>query len=162
MHSVTVAIWSKLLTWIAGSKTIHSKTGHSTRCPKWVHSRPGRASSKSGQVRYSPKATDSPFKATCRDGPETDIPRLIDHLVGDGYENRKHAEAEQLSSPEVQDQEIRSVPVLSSETPALVLALYCRLPPTSRVRIAGTTVFAVGIPSVLRGVDHRQNTQYMR
>jgi hypothetical protein len=28
--------------------------------------------------------------------------------------------------------------------------------------IAGTIVFAVGIPSVLRGVDHRQNTQYVR
>jgi len=32
-------------------------------------SRPGQACSRSGQVRYSPKATDNPFKATCRDGP---------------------------------------------------------------------------------------------
>ena len=28
--------------------------------------------------------------------------------------------------------------------------------------VAGTIVFAVGIPLVLRGVDHRQNTQYVR
>lgn len=37
------------------------------------HSRPGRASSRSGQVRYPPKATDNTFKTTCRDGPLGDI-----------------------------------------------------------------------------------------
>jgi hypothetical protein len=52
--------------------------------------------------------------------------------------------------------------VLSSETQPFVLAHYCRLPPASSVRIAGTIVLAVGIPSVLRGVDHRQHTQYVR
>jgi len=51
---------------------------------------------------------------------------------------------------------------MSSETPPLVLALYCRLPPALSVRIAGTIVFSVGILSVLRGVDHRQNTQDVR
>jgi hypothetical protein len=67
----------------------------------------------------------------------------------------RHRLGERLGDPEVEDQQIRSVPVLSSETPPLVLTLYCRLPPASSGRIAGTIVIAVGILSVLRGVDHQ-------
>jgi hypothetical protein len=36
------------------------------------------------------------------------------------------------------------------------------LTPASRMRTAGTIVFAADISLVLRGVDHRQNTRYLR
>jgi hypothetical protein len=36
---------------------------------RFGHSRPGRASSNFGHVRYAPKVTTSDRAATCRDGP---------------------------------------------------------------------------------------------
>jgi hypothetical protein len=51
-------------------------------------------------------------------------PASVYRLVGQGHEYRKNAEAAWLGGPEIQGQQIRSAPAVSSETLPLVLAIY--------------------------------------
>jgi hypothetical protein len=56
------------------SSVLRTKSGPQSRAflHSLGHSRPGRASSKSGHVRYAPKTTDNPLRTACRDGPGAD------------------------------------------------------------------------------------------